>query len=103
MRADQRQKRFSAGADPRIMVDPLNNWRRHREDRASFAKNWKVDPFSSGVQFTGWKELESSPIAYRLPSTYQPLFVWRPKTWLLTGGLEKHALISVYEVPGPQK
>ncbi len=81
----------------------LNNWRRHREDLASFAQNWKVDPFSSGVQFTGWKELEDSPVAYPLPATYQPLFVWRPRTWLLTSGLEKHAMISVYEVPGPHK
>ncbi len=81
----------------------LNNWRRHREDLASFAKNWKVDPFSSGVQFMGWKELEHSPLAYQPPSTYRELFVWRPRTWLLTSGLEKHAMISVHEVPGPQK
>ncbi len=49
----------------------LGNWRHHGEDRAPFARAWKVDPFSSGAVFTGWKELEGSP------------------------------LISVYEVPGP--
>src|SRR5262249_4196909 len=26
----------------------LNNWRHHGEHRAGFARNWKIDPFSSG-------------------------------------------------------
>src|SRR4029079_10068870 len=32
----------------------LNNWRRHREDRAELARTWGVDPYSSGVYFNGW-------------------------------------------------
>ena len=35
----------------------LNNWRKHREDHAAFAKTWRVDPFSSGICFPDWKSL----------------------------------------------
>ncbi len=80
----------------------LNNYRHHGEDRAHFARRWKVDPFSSGAVFTGWKELEDSPVLWPLPPTYLPLIVFRPRTWLLAKGWSRyHPLISVYEVPGP--
>jgi REP element-mobilizing transposase RayT len=79
----------------------LCNWRHHGEDRADFARAWKVDPFSSGAVFSGWKELESSPILWPLRPTYLPLIVFRPRTWLLARGWqEHHPLISVREVPG---
>ncbi len=79
----------------------LNNWRHHHEDRASFARTWRVDPYSSGVAFPDWKELEDSPFLYRPPPTYFPLLVWRPRTWLLAKGWQQfHPLISVREVPG---
>lgn len=80
----------------------LNNWRRHGEDRASFTKKWKVDPFSNGIDFPGWKELEDSPFLYRPPATYKPLVTWLPKTWLLRVSWSKYAPISVHEIPGPQ-
>ncbi len=79
----------------------LCNWRHHGEDRADFARTWKVDPFSSGAVFFGWKELEDSPILWPLPPTYLPLIVFRPRTWLLAKGWQEHnPLISVREVPG---
>ena len=79
----------------------LTNWRHHGEDRASFARTWRVDPFSSGAVFFGWKELEDSPVLWPLPTTYHPLIVFRPRTWLLAKGWhEHHPLISVREVPG---
>ena len=78
----------------------LNNWRHHREDRASFARTWNVDPFSSGAMFFGWKELEDSPVLWPLRPTYQPLLVWRPQTWLLQSWGKFHPPISVREVPG---
>jgi REP element-mobilizing transposase RayT len=78
----------------------LNNWRHHGEDQASFARSWKVDPFSSGPVFTGWKELEGSSIPWPLRPTYHPLLVWRPRTWLLQSWDRFHPLISVHEVPG---
>jgi REP element-mobilizing transposase RayT len=80
----------------------LNNWRRHGEDRAGLARRWKLDPFSTAVDFAGWKELESSPCFYRPPASYKPLLVWLPETWLLRTGWAKYGPISVYEVPGPQ-
>jgi REP element-mobilizing transposase RayT len=79
----------------------LCNWRHHGEDQAEHARNWLVDPFSSGPLFFGWKELEHSPVLWPLRPTYHPLLVRRPQTWLLTKGWCKfHPLISVREVPG---
>jgi len=79
----------------------LCNWRHHGEDRSDFARTWKVDPFSSGALFFGWKELEGSPILWPLRPTYLPLIVLRPRTWLLAKGWSQfHPLISVREVPG---
>ena len=80
----------------------LNNWRRHREDRAPFAENWVIDPFSSGWAFEGWKELEDSPTLCKLRETYQPMPVWRPKSWLLSTGWRMYGLIGAREVPGPR-
>jgi hypothetical protein len=78
----------------------LNNWRHHGEDRAPFARTWKVDPFSSGPVFFGWQELSGSPTLWPLPPTYHPLIVFRPRTWLLQSWPRFHPLISVREVPG---
>jgi len=78
----------------------LSNWRHHGEDRAPFAQTWKVDPFSSGALFAGWKELEGSPVFWPLPRTYHPLIVFRPRTWLLQSWDRFCPLISVREVPG---
>lgn len=78
----------------------MNNWRHHGEDRAAFARTWNVDPFSTGAVFTGWKELAGSSVLWRLPSTYYPLLVWRPRTWLMRSWDRFYPLISVREVPG---
>jgi len=78
----------------------LGNWRHHGEDRAPHAQAWKVDPFSSGATFSGWKELEGSPSLWPLRPTYQPLIVFRPRTWLLQSWDRFFPLISVREVPG---
>ena len=78
----------------------LGNWRHHGEDRAAVARTWRVDPFSSGPVFFGWKELEDSPVLWPLPPTYHPLVVLRPRTWLLGSWHRFYPLISVREVPG---
>jgi REP element-mobilizing transposase RayT len=78
----------------------LGNWRHHGEDRAAFARSWKVDPFSSSALFFGWRELEGSPVLWPLPPSYRPLIVFRPRTWLLRSWDRFHPLISVREVPG---
>src|SRR6267142_105315 len=78
----------------------LNNWRHHREDHKRFAKGWLVDPFSSGISFTGWTELEDRVTMWQPSSTtYQALWVWRPKTWLLKHGWQRGGKISVHDVP----
>jgi putative transposase len=78
----------------------LNNWRHHREHRAAFANEWRIDPFSSAPSFDGWRDLD--PTTLEWPRTYEPLPVSEPKTWLLKEGWRKHGLIAASEVPGPK-
>jgi REP element-mobilizing transposase RayT len=80
----------------------LNNWRRHREDRAERARDWLIDPFATGWAFDGWKERADAPFAWKLRNTYQPIPVRMPRTWLLRIGWRMHGLIGVREAPGPQ-
>jgi len=77
----------------------LNNWRKHREDGGELSKTWLVDPFSTGVLFNGWKELESHDVMWKWRDTYDPMIVWLPKTWLLREGWRRHGLIGAREVP----
>jgi len=77
----------------------LNNWRKHREDRRELARGWKVDPFSTGVLFMGWKEHEQAHTLWKWRDTYEPLSVYLPKTWLLRVGWTKHGTISYFDIP----
>jgi putative transposase len=77
----------------------LNNWRKHREDRANGSRAWHIDPFATGWLFQGWKERADEPFAWKLRETYEPMPVWWPKTWLLSEGWRRHGLISTHEVP----
>jgi hypothetical protein len=77
----------------------LNNWRKHREDRASFARTWNVDPYSSGLVFGGWKEREDAIVLWHRPATYDPFVVYVPQTWLLREGWRRYGLIGFHEVP----
>ena len=79
----------------------LNNWRRHREDLANVTKGWAMDPYSTAIQFGGWKEMENELFYRKPPPAYQALIVWLPKTWLLREGWRRHGLIRMDEVPGP--
>jgi putative transposase len=77
----------------------LNNWRKHREDGGELSKAWLVDPFSTGVLFNGWKELEGHDVMWKWRDTYDPMIVWLPRTWLLSEGWRRHGLIGAREVP----
>ena len=76
----------------------VNNWRKHREDRARDLRDFPIDPFSSACSFTGWRELEGR--TWLWPPTYEPLCVHRPRTWLLEHGWQRAGEISVRDVPG---
>ena len=84
----------------RALAYVLNNWRKHREDRGELSRRWLVDPFSTGVVFSGWKELEGHDVMWKWRDTYEPMIVWLPTTWLLREGWRKHGLIRCDEVPG---
>ena len=78
----------------------LNNWRKHHEDRPAPMNTWQIDWFSSAVMVPGWAEYGDSPWLWRGPPTYDPLFVYRPRTWMLREGWKKSGMaISVHEVP----
>ena len=78
----------------------VNNWRKHGEDRKRFASRWLVDPFSSGIRFPGWLELEDRLWMWEPSSPdYKALWVWLPKTWLLKVGWRRAGPISVHDVP----
>ncbi len=78
----------------------LNNWRKHKVDRAV---SWKVDPYSSGTAFRGWKAFEDPRFAFVTPAAYEPMIVWEPKTWLLREGWRMYGRIDFYEVPSSPK
>ncbi|HEX8107132.1 MAG TPA: transposase [Kofleriaceae bacterium] len=64
----------------------LSNWRKHGEDRDGLPSTWLVDPFSSGISFPDWQELEGQPWMWPVRETYDPLVVRRPRSWLLREG-----------------
>jgi len=80
-----------------VLAYVLNNWRRHHEDeRGERAALALVDPYSSGISFTGWRGTSS----FSIPDGYVPLPVSRPETWLLRVGWQVHGAIDLREVPG---
>ena len=78
----------------------LNNWRKHGQDRVhEAARSWKVDPYSTGAAFWGWKGCEQSDGLWGWRDGYEPLAVYLPKSWLLREGWMKHGRIGFQEVP----
>src|SRR5215471_12580361 len=67
----------------------LSNWRKHGEDRDGLPSTWLVDPFSSGILFPDWQELEGQPCMWPIREGYDPPMVRRPRTWLLREGWKK--------------
>ena len=61
----------------------LNNWRRHGEDRKATVR---VDHFSTGYWFHGWKE--RGPLTEE-PSGEEVLPSCKPHTWLLKDGWKR--------------
>lgn len=83
------------------VVYVVNNWRRHGESQTitAYKNKWRVDPFSSAPSFDGFRDLDVTTLEW--PETYQPLPVWKPRTWLLSTGWKKYGLLKTTEVPGP--
>ena len=77
----------------------LNNWLKHREHEAPLLRDFAIDPFSSAVSFTGWRELAGCASLWRPPPTYEPLRVRRPRTWLLAHGWQRAGSLSIHDAP----
>ena len=82
----------------RVLAYVLCNWRKHREDRHGLHRAWLVDPFSTGVLFSEWKELEGQA-PWEVRADYAPLAVSAPRSWLLRVGWKKYGPMSYREVP----
>jgi REP element-mobilizing transposase RayT len=92
------------GDDRRLAGYLGNNWRKHKEDRGEATRGWAIDWFSSAAMFPDWAEYGDEGFLWRGPPTYEPLLVYRPRTWLLRAGWKKHgAAISCREVPSATK
>ena len=77
----------------------LNNWRHHREDRVmGRAFEATIDPYSSGLSFTGW-----SGRRFLVPEGYLPLPVSPPATDLLRSQWTRFGHIDAFECPGPSR
>jgi REP element-mobilizing transposase RayT len=78
----------------------MSNWRKHGEDQRAATRGWRIDWFSSAAMFPDWTEYGDEVWLWRGPPTYEPLWVYRPGTWLLRDGWKRHgATISCREVP----
>jgi REP element-mobilizing transposase RayT len=77
----------------------LNNFRKHGEDQRTPVSTWKIDWFSSAIDFPGWAEYGDAAFLWRGPPTYDPLITYQPRTWLLRDGWKKIGVISCHEVP----
>jgi len=74
----------------------LNNWRKHREDART---NAPVDRFSSGISFRGWTAHADPEFRFLVPTGYEPMVVWEPRTWLLSVGWMIYGRIDFFEIP----
>ena len=77
----------------------LNNWRKHKQDGRGLYEG-KIDPFSSGVLFEGWKE-RTQPVS--IPRGLEAPRVSAAQTWFLTKGYKLGPPISVWAVPGAKR
>jgi REP element-mobilizing transposase RayT len=79
----------------------LNNWRKHQQDGGVVGLfDGKIDPFSSGVLFAGWKE-RTQPVT--IPDGYESPPVSMAQSWYLTEGYKLGPPISVWAVPSEKK
>ena len=86
----------------RVLCYVLNNWRRHhRDDHETGLYDDRIDPYSSAIHFSGWRERTQAVL--QPPRGYEPPPHVEPRTWLLREGyLRAHGgSISVFAVPGP--
>jgi REP element-mobilizing transposase RayT len=78
----------------------LSNFRKHGEDKAGLASTWLVDPFSTGILFPDWTELQDKALMWPIRETYDPMIVFRPRSWLLAEGWKLGGgAISARDVP----
>ena len=64
---------------------------------------WLVDPFSSGISFPDWKELDGKAFMWPIRAGYDPLMVRRPQSWLLLEGWKLCGSVSAHDVPSERR
>jgi REP element-mobilizing transposase RayT len=81
----------------------LNNWRKHKEDQQGLARTWLIDPFSTGILFPDWIEMEDRDWMWPIRPTYDPLVVRRPESWLLREGWKLAGQVSAHDIPSKRQ
>ena len=75
----------------------LSNWLHHRPAHHEIME--EVDPYSSGADFLGWKELRG-PRQFARDDGFERVPLATPMLWLTREGWRRGGDISVFTVPG---
>ncbi len=75
----------------------LTNWLHHRPAHHEIME--EVDPYSSGAEFLGWKELRGTGQFVR-DEGFERVALASPRLWLTREGWRRGGDISVFTVPG---
>ena len=75
----------------------LTNWLHHRPAHHEIME--EVDPYSSGAEFLGWKELRGTRQFVR-DNDFERVPLASPRLWLTCEGWRRGGEISVFTVPG---
>jgi hypothetical protein len=63
-----------------------------------------VDPYSTGILFPDWKELQDKVWMWPMRETYEPMVVRRARSWLLREGWKLGGgSISARDVPSKHR
>ena len=80
----------------RALCYVLNNWRKHAAERGRRHPSRRVDVYSSGLWFTGWRTAPRQDH----PPWVRPDTTTRALSWLLARGWRRRGLIATGAVPG---
>ena len=75
----------------------LTNWLHHRPAHHEIME--EVDPYSSGADFLGWKELRGSG-QFERDAGFERVPLATPRLWLTCEGWKRGGEVSVFTVPG---
>jgi hypothetical protein len=82
-----------------VLIDPLNNWRKHKQSRRYECANWQVDYFSTAPSFTGWARSPDADCSHDFGWSYEPMPATEPTHFFLERGWRLVGRIRYDAVP----